>query len=250
MVKDTVLCRPRAPKPSITRVEPPTKQIGGKAVKDHWTFLSRGQNKDYEKGVHKLPLRSCLIHDNSDGILRIKTRPKWFSNLYHERVDVVTGEVLMSEVYSTDEIKSSNGRKIKRLDAFCNHFQPLYQKKQVTLLFYTLTQANEASTNISGAIDALKMRFKRREVTFYGYVWTAEVSEKLMFHYHICVAVSRLELKGKKLPDWLKLDDVWGRRTGVEFVKRNVRHYMAKYFAKHNARVVGMRSYGGCIFKQ
>ncbi|NDF99355.1 MAG: hypothetical protein EB101_10640 [Chitinophagia bacterium] len=94
------------------------------------------------------------------------------------------------------------------------------------------------------------MRFKRREVTFYGYVWTAEVSEKLMFHYHICVAVNRLELKGKKLPDWLKLDDVWGRRTGVEFVKRNVRHYMAKYFAKHNARVVGMRSYGGYIFKQ
>lgn len=242
--------RPRIPIPSTTRVEPPTKQVEGKAVRDYWTFLSRGVNQDYEKGVRELPFRSCLIHDNSDGILQVKTLPKWFSNLYHERVDVATGEVLVSEVYQTHEIKSSNGRKIKRLDAFCGHFQPLYQKKQVTLLFYTLTQANEASTNISGAIDALKMRFKRREVKFLGYIWTAEVSDNLHFHYHICVAIDRLDFKGKRLPEWLKLQDVWGRRTGVEFVKRNVRRYMAKYWAKHNARVVGMRSYGGHIFKQ
>ena len=240
-------------KPSRTKVEPPTKVVDNQRVKDRFTFLRRFKNDDYEDGLRTLPFRSCLIHDNSAASIKVfrevKTSPKWISNLYRERVDVDTGEVLLAEVYDTNEIKSSNARKIKRLDAFCGHFHPLYQSRHVTLLFYTLTKANEARTDISGVLDALKKRFKRRQIGFYGYLWTAEVSEKMHFHYHICVAIDRLDFKGERLPAWLKLQDVWGRRTGVEFVKRNVRHYMAKYFAKHNARVVGLRSFGSHIYK-
>jgi hypothetical protein len=181
--------------------------------------------------------------------LNVKTGPKWVTNLYRERVNIETGEVLLAEVYDTNEIKSSNAGKIKRLDTFCRHFQPLYESKQISLLFYTLTQANMAKTDISGVMAALKKRFARRGIGFYGYVWTAEVSENLHFHYHFCVAIDRLHLEGKRLPQWLKVYDVWGRRTQVAFVKKNVRRYMAKYFAKHNARVIGIRSYGGHIFK-
>ena len=179
---------------------------------------------------------------------QVKTQPKWITNLYREVVDVETGEVIRAEVYDTNEIKSSNGSKIRRLDRFCMHFQPLYQRREVSLLFMTFTQADKADTNISGVMSALKKRLKRRDVGLHGYIWTAEVSEKLHFHYHVCVAIDRLHVVGGSMPEWLKLDDVWGRRTQVEFVKRNVRHYMAKYFAKHNARVVGMRSFGSHIF--
>jgi hypothetical protein len=75
-----------------------------------------------------------------------------------------------------------------------------------------------------------------------GYIWTAEVSQKLHWHYHLCVAVDRL--KFRRIPDELKFEDLWGQRTGIEFVKKDVRHYMAKYFAKENARVLGSRAFG------
>jgi hypothetical protein len=47
----------------------------------------------------------------------------------------------------------------------------------------------------------------------------------------------------------MKLESVWGARTQVEFVRKNIRHYMAKYFAKENARIIGVRSFGSYIKK-
>jgi hypothetical protein len=93
-------------------------------------------------------------------------------------------------------------------------------------------------------IEALQQRYKRHGKNILGYVWTLEVSENKHIHYHLAIATSRTNLQGAKLPKWMKADNIWGRRTGVEFVRKNIRHYMAKYFAKHNARIEGMRSYG------
>jgi len=53
-----------------------------------------------------------------------------------------------------------------------------------------------------------------------------------------------MNIKGSKMSDKLKLQDLWGQRTEIAFVRNNIRHYMAKYFAKHNFRVTGTRSYG------
>jgi hypothetical protein len=58
------------------------------------------------------------------------------------------------------------------------------------------------------------------------------------------VKLKNANLEGAKLPKWMKADSIWGKRTQVEFVRKNIRHYMAKYFAKHNARIEGLRSYG------
>ena len=216
--------------------------------------MRRTKNAEFDAGVKVLPLRSCLIHDKSavfrGAELYVKTRPKWLTDLFCEGFDVSTGESVSQEVYRTDEFKASNAGKIKRLDAFCGHFQPLYARGEVSLLFFTFTLANQAKTDIKRIVDVLKKRLKRRGVKMHGYIWTAEVSDNLHFHYHMAVAVDRLRVRGAKMPAWLKLDAAWGARTGVNFVKKNIRHYMAKYFAKHQARIIGIRSYGCSIPKK
>lgn len=232
---------------------------GEQIIKNHnvrfsYTFLSRFRNPEYDAGVKTLPLRTCLIHHNSAVLptsqLLVKTLPKWKTNLYCRHIDYSTGEVVGADIYQTNEFKQSNGRKIARLDAFCSHFQPLYDARRVSLLFYTLTVANQAKMTISGIIDVLKKRLKRRKIKMHGYIWTAEVSQKLHFHYHMVVAIDRIDIAGKVMPDYYKLNDAWGARTQVQFVKKNVKHYMAKYFAKHDARVMHMRSFGSHISKK
>lgn len=237
-----------------TKVPKITQVVDGQRVRRNYTFLKRIKNADYDAGVKLLPIRSCLIHDKSAVFrspeLAVKTRPKWLTDLFCDVVDPETGELIRQEIYRTDEIRSSNNSKIKRLDAFSAHFQPLYQSGRVSILFYTLTVANQAKMPISGVIDVIKKRMVRRGLKVHGYIWTAEVSETLHFHYHVAVAIDRLNVAGGSLPDWLKLDDAWGARTAVEFVRKNIKYYMAKYFAKDNARIIGVRSFGSYILKK
>ncbi len=54
-----------------------------------------------------------------------------------------------------------------------------------------------------------------------GYFWSLEVSSNLHLHYHLCVAIDRLNVK--QLPKELKFDLLWGQRTEVKFIKKSVR---------------------------
>jgi hypothetical protein len=215
-------------------------------VKENFRYLRTDYNPDYESGLKDIPLRSCLIRNNSENfnpeILRVKTKPKWITTLTHDNIDTETGEVTPSG-YATDDFKRANHNKIKALDAFCDHFQPLYKKRKVSLMFHTFTQANQANLQFSDMLDNVRYHYEQQmNRPLRGYIWTLEVSEGMHMHYHLCVAINRVSFSS--IPDALKFESLWGRRTGVEFVKKNVRHYMAKYFAKHNSRVIGYRSYG------
>ena len=223
-----------------------------KVVKTNYSHKRTVLNPNYREGIiEKDTLRSCLIHNKSDKKIEIETSPKWYTTLnYNElQIDEETGEVihLTNELYETDSHKAANNRKIKTLMSFCTYFEPLYKKHKVTMLFFTLTQANEALTDIKGVINTLKHR-AARQGTKLSYFWTKEVSfEKDKtghIHYHLAVAIPRIRVKGGKLPEWLKLDNVWGRRTQVAFVKKSIRGYMMKYFSKHSARTIGSRMYG------
>lgn len=219
-----------------------------KVEKKNYTHKRTTLNPEYLKNVicKPVPFESCLIHNKSDGKVRIETSPKWYTKLNYNEIDTETGEVL-NKLYDTDSHKANNNRKIKRLNQFCDHYEPLYRSKKVSLLFYTLTAADKAKIGIIGLIDILKQRAKRQGIPL-SFFWTMEVgfsNDKTgHIHYHLAVAIPRLNIKGKALPDWLKLDNVWGQRTEVEFVRKNVRGYMAKYFSKNSARVVGSRMYG------
>lgn len=218
-------------------------------TKAFW-FLKNYRNEDYEHGLIIAPLRTCLLHNNSHTIpWIIKSKPKWYTDLLCSTLDKNTGEILNQDVYRTNDLTSGNYRKIKAVNKFCDVFESQYKKREISIMFYTLTVANESGTTISKLMNAFKMRLKRENLKILGYVWVLEVSEKLHIHYHMLVAIDRIKIKSQKMPDFLKLNDLWKCRTKVEFAKKHVRGYLAKYFVKCSSRVLHKRSYGLTIIK-
>jgi len=212
-----------------------------------YTFLSRHKNPEYEGGVKRLPFESCLITTKGSKIANeiwVKTRPKWYTNLMGYEIDPETGEATPKEIYQSDDFKCSNGKKIKSLDKFCAFYQPLYKKRNVTLFFLTFTRANYARLPWVYMVKIILQYFKRAGLNVRGHIWTAEISDKLHWHYHMCIATDRVNWKLSGVPKELKFENLWGQRTEIDFVKKNVRHYMAKYFAKCDFRIIGKRSYG------
>ena len=208
-----------------------------------YEHLNTGKNPHYEAGLKDLPFESCLIHNKCNKIGKVRTRPKWLTSLAVFEPDS-EGYPIQVEVYETNDFKASNYRKIKALDKFCNYYQPLYKKKEVTLFFLTFTAMNKAKLSFKTMLKVIREYFKRIGFPIRGFIWTLEVSENLHAHYHIAIATDRMNLKGKEIPELLKFDNIWGMRTEIDFVKKNVKHYMSKYFAKHNYRLEGFRSYG------
>lgn len=212
----------------------------GKPLYQH---LNTRKNPLYEEGLKTLPFESCLIHDkshkNSRGFL-VQTAPKWLTDLGIWKKDEM-GNLDLTEIYATNNQKSSNHRKIKALDGFCNFYQPLYKKKKVTLLFLTFTKANKCK-DWKVMLNIIREYFKREGTPILDYVWTSEVSENLHWHYHIAIAINRVTWT--TIPKRFFFEKLWGQRTEIDFVKKNIKHYMAKYFAKSNYRIEGLMSYG------
>ena len=91
-------------------------------------------------------------------------------------------------------------------------------------------------------IKIVKNYFDRYGTPVLDYIWTSEVSENNHWHYHLAIAIDRV--KWKTIPKNFLFERLWGQRTEIDFVKKNIKHYMAKYFAKSNYRIEGMMSYG------
>lgn len=229
-----------------------TLPIDCQSVKKYFQFLTHTRNNQYESGIVKVPLRTCLLHNKVPVFeWHIKTEPKWLTDLLRTDFDTTTGEILGTSVYRTDDLTSGNNRKIKAVNRFVDHFKPLYRQKKVSLLFMTFSVANQARTDIKNLLHTFKKRLKRRNVKLHGYLWVLEISDAsekssgLHVHYHCLVAIDRINCKGGSLPDYLKLNDVWGAKTGVEFVQSNsIKYYLSKYFVKCKKRIIGKRSYG------
>jgi hypothetical protein len=220
-----------------------------KHFKKGFLFLSRQLNPEYSSGLKSVPLRSCLLHHNvaagnHQKAWEIKTKPKWWTNLLQTDFDTNTGEIYGQSVYRTDDLTAGNNRKIKAVNKFCNHFSEAYKMRKVSLLFYTFTVANQAKITIRECMDAFHKRLKRRNIKLHGYVWILEVSDNLHVHYHALIAIDRINCRGKKLPEYLKLNNVWGAICQVEFIKKSVRYYLATYFTKNKNRISGKRQYG------
>lgn len=229
-----------------------SKTISQKNVisKAFW-YLRRFKNPDYESGLKDVPLRSSLLHNNvNTNSWQIKTKPKWFTDLLQSELDTESGEILGQSIYTTNDLVSGNNRKIKALNKFCDVFQPMYKLRKCSIFFYTFTLANQSRTDIRGALNTFKTRLKRKGINLRGYVWVLEISDKLHVHYHALICTDRINIKGKLMPDYLKMNDVWGCRTQVAFAESHVRNYLAKYFTKNSSRILGKRSYGLCIKKE
>lgn len=227
-----------------------------------YTHRHTGKNLDYQAGLVRLtdvrphpegthPLRSCLIHNNAEifrGDILIKTQPKWITVLDCWGIDTHTGEIAKVDPYRTNDLKAGNARKIAALDKFCGHFHPLYRRREVSVIMHTLTQADYATTDIRSMIDVAKYRYSALKRKIRGYFWTLEVStpeqDAIGYHphYHLVIACDRLNFRGQGMSDYLKFDDVWGQRTQVQFVRKNIRHYLSGYFAKNDWRVTDVNN--------
>lgn len=216
-------------------------------TKSFW-FLRRKLNPNYESGLKVVPLRSCLLLNNvpKNGVKNwiIKTQPKWQVELLQSELDKETGEILSTSVYLTDDLKSGNNRKIKAVNRFCDYFNPIYKRREISLFFHTLTLANQSQVDIRTAVKNYRRRLNRNGVNVRGLLWVLEISENSHIHYHILCATNRLNYKGMKMPVFLKFNDLWGCRTKAEFIKHDVRYYLATYFTKCQSRIEKHRSYG------
>ena len=167
-----------------------------------------------------------------------------------------TGEVIRGHIIEDTDIVVGdmwNGvkRRDKSINAFCKHFAPKYEARKVSMFFFTLTIADLTGVDIRNILDILKKRGKTQKPAYpvIGYHWVLEVSESKHVHYHVIVVTRRMNLRGKKLPEWLFLDNQWKARTQVSFVKGDVYQYCCKYLKKGIVRVVNKRMYGKSISK-
>lgn len=198
-----------------------------------------------EHNLHaKVSAKALKTGVSGESLLQVSTSPKYLSWGKKLVLDTCTGEVI-SETYESDSEKKKRGRKVGKLREFDSVYLPIYREKKVSLLFITLTLASGSNNTISGLMKALKQRALRNDSKVLGYVWVSEVSLKYgtHWHYHLLVAIERLEVQ--RLPSWLKLEALWGKRTECKFVRRSgASIYLSKYLSKDSGSICDMRSYG------
>jgi len=187
---------------------------------------------------------------NKCRILHIATQSKWNTTMIKGTHDVNTGELLASsEVISTD-VSIRLKRRKSALNGFVDHFDASYRSRSISMLSLTFTKANETTSTIRSVLDNFRKRCKRNDCQVFGYFWVLDISANLHVHYHVLVAVQRIDIKGKPMPLWLKMHDVWNRHTEVAFVRKSLRGYLAKYLEKNrDMKVLGKRMYGKSILK-
>ena len=135
-----------------------------------YEFVSTHKNPDYEKGLKPIPFESCLIHNKGSRIRAVRTQPKYLTKLAEFKYSEDGFPVLINTL-DTNDLKASNNRKIKAVDKWCKHWQPLYKQKKVSLFFITLTRLNYAKLSIGVLLRVLKTNLKRNDIKLLDYLW-------------------------------------------------------------------------------
>ena len=203
-----------------------------------------------ENGLTDESLRSCLIcHNGSTSKLEdpnvylLQRSFKWGVSFSGTITDTETGELFEDQAYFTDDLEQGVKRKRRAVKKFTDFYESLYLEKKVSCLFFTLTQANNSTEKLNITLKAIKKRFERHNMPVLGHLWVSEVSKNGHWHYHLAVATKRVYWK--TIPKWAKVDDLWGRRTGIEFIRKSIGAYLGKYVGKDNiGRIISFRGYG------
>lgn len=198
----------------------------------------------FQKNIDEQGLwfKSELVQDNT---FLLQTIPKWTTHLKGTITDTETGEHIPDAFCSITDLESATKRKRKAIKKYSDFYEPLYQSKKVSCMFITLTQANVAlsNTNIRDAINLIRKRFERHNIQVLAHLWVSEISANGHWHYHIAITTTRV--RWKTIPKWAKFNDLWGRRTQIEFIRKSIASYLGKYIGKDNiGRMMGFRQYG------
>jgi hypothetical protein len=247
-----------------------------------YQYISRARNPNYESSLVPIPFRvKCSLskycvqssdtpdiielpsglsikhnnvtagspaNDRTDAYMMrpmvMATQPRNITKLLKTTFDANTGEMTMQDIIETNDTFARLNRRKRALNAFLDVFEPMYASRRVTMLFMTFTLANENGNTLRKVLDQFKKRCKRNGFPCLGYFWVMEISEDLHVHYHALVAIDRINVRGRSIPSWWKLDELWGAACRVEMVKRSIRGYLAKYIGKGHEKIEGKRMYG------
>ena len=157
-----------------------------------------------KNGLTDESLRSCLICNNSDtkdtrqalqyvkqkrvmadndpNIFLLQKEYKWGISFSGDILDLETGELLEDQDYQTTDLEQGVKRKRKAIRTFTEFYEPLYQEKKVSCMFFTLTQANQSNERLATTLDAIKKRFERHNLPILGHLWVSEVSKNGHWH--------------------------------------------------------------------
>lgn len=209
-------------------------------------------DKDWDEGIliNDESLRSCLICNNSSSTCNVDTNKfklqtafKWGVLFCGTILNTDTGELDENQIFEITDLESGIKRKKKAIRNFANFYEPLYQERKVSCFFFTFTQANKTAHEFATTLNAIKKRFIKANNPILGYIWVSEVSNNGHWHYHLAVATKRV--KWKAIPKYAKIDDIWGRRTQIQFIKKSIGAYLGKYIGKDNiGRMIDYRAYG------
>lgn len=221
----------------------------GKIINQKYEFYKREINPEFNP-EKIIPLRSCQLQVNAEKINRVfhyTNTPKHLVTLRVPRsVDTGSGEIIYAD-YQTDDIKTIKHNKIKTINRYCDFYEPLFRSRKVSLLFHTFSRADYSKTDMRRMLDNIKYRYKIINREILGYLWAVEFApnENMIngfhIHYHLIVAIKRIQVT--EIPEALKFNDLWGQRTGVEFIKKSVRNYLSKYLYKGEGKILGRRNY-------
>ena len=141
-----------------------------------------------------------------------------------EIVNIITGELMV--VTDLDRMKKKRRVTISRFFDYYHHF---YTHKEVTLLEVVLPIHNGES--ISKFTKHISRVLSKTKTPLLGYCWIRDIGQAFAVpHYHIVIAVSRINMKGTKLPEYLKFGDFWegSSTTTVKSIKKIVNYYLKK----------------------
>lgn len=152
---------------------------------------------------------------------------KWMITL----LNTETGEISVAT-----DVERYLWRRQKRMRKAFRLMRKLYKQRKISLLLITLTLPVDMDLRVvKGRFRRWRWNYRRRleryGIKWYGDVWVLERGVNGGWHYHVVVAISRLDIRGRKMPHWIKADG-WGYITRVEFVKRDVASYLSWYLRK------------------
>lgn len=157
-----------------------------------------------------------------------------------EIVNVITGELKV--VTDVDRMKKNRRLVVKTFFDYYSHF---YWRKEVTLLEIVLPiKKRETITDFSKPIKRLLSKTK---TPLLGYCWIRDVGEDFATpHFHVVIAIPRINIKGQGLPEYLKFGGFWeGAKTStVRSVKKIISYYLEKGIPNTENR---QRTYGKSV---
>ena len=225
------------------------KRNRAEAFESSLPILPTNVTANIEVNSNDLGIKQWVLQANDKNLTTL--RKVTYASHVMDTGEVIRGHLIEDTDIVVGDMWNGIKRRDKSINAFCKHFAPKYEARKVSMFFFTLTIADLTGVDIRNILDILKKRGKTQKPAYpvIGYHWVLEVSESKHVHYHVIVVTRRMHLKGKKLPEWLFLDNQWKARTQVSFVKGDVYQYCCKYLKKGIVRVVNKRMYGKSISK-